>query len=180
MKRSLLLLAAIFAMVSASGQRKMCNACGHSGWFKIPNVGYGQGAVYGKCPNCLQTVDMSGHSCKCRACGGHGYTEGATPSHSRRSDGTPVDEHALYVFKCLQSNSIPETQACWGCGGTGLCKGCNGSGRIFMMGNINPCPGCYMTGRCRTCGGSRIVQGSRPMTEQERALYLKVLQGYMQ
>jgi hypothetical protein len=180
MKRFLLLIASILTMVSASGQRKMCNACDHSGWFKIPNVGYGLGGVYGKCPNCLQTVNKSGHMCKCRACGGHGYTEGSSPSHARRSDGTPVDEFALYVFKCLQSNSIPETQTCWGCGGTGLCKVCNGAKQLFLMGNIEPCPGCYMTGTCRTCGGSRIVQGSRPMTEQERALYLKVLRGYMQ
>lgn len=180
-KLVLFFVLALFAVTSVSAQRKMCSVCHHSGWYKIPNSGYGLNAVRGTCPNCKKEVDLSGHSCPCRACNGQGYTEGSsTRSRSRRSDGSPVDEYSLYIFKCLQSNSIPVMQTCWACNGTGMCQTCNGSGLFNMMGNIEPCPVCYSTRSCKTCYGNRVIQGSRPMTPKERSIYEQALRDCMQ
>ena len=177
MKKVFFLLFAAMFVTCLEAQAARCGRCGGSGWYRIPNVGYGlNDVVMGTCPNCNKYVNKLGHSCRCALCSNQTGGSGSSSGSSRRSgDNTPVNENAVYIMKCLQMNAIPESQPCWACGGTGACTGCKGSGYIVMGMNMNPCPACSMTRKCRTCGGNRTIQGYRPMTPEERQRYTEAL-----
>lgn len=162
-------------------QNARCGRCGGSGWFRIPDVGYGlNDKVMGTCINCNQYVNKLGHSCRCTLCGRQKPSQGPGSGRDGGDSRTTVSEEAVFITRCLQMNAIPENQPCWACGGTGICTGCKGSGYIVMGMNMNPCPACSMTRKCRTCGGNRIVQNYRPMTPQERQQYTDALKRQME
>ena len=185
----------VFMATNASAQRS-CPVC--HGNKKIQTqramATYGVSVRRTKCQYCQRIIlSNEEHWDICYKCNGTGKVQSTNNNYNNNNNSridrnrdqandflSYLDPQDIAAYNNLVQQRMKGTKlasvTCHLCNGSGICRGCRGTGVLF---GDSPCVGCYGTGWCNQCGGRKQQMVEVPLSQQEIADLDRLIKVYV-